>query len=46
MPHYPVLQPDGKLAIWSTIVDHFTCFDSRRRRRAKKLPVGTQIVPR
>lgn len=24
MPHFPVLQPDGKLAVWSTIVDHFT----------------------
>ena len=27
MPHYPVLQPDGQLAIWSTIVDSFTCFN-------------------
>lgn len=27
MPHYPVLQPDGKLAVWSTIVDTFTAFD-------------------
>lgn len=27
MPRYPVLQPDGKLAIWSTIVDKFLCFD-------------------
>lgn len=27
MPHYPVLQPDGLLAVWSTIVDHFTAFD-------------------
>ncbi len=27
MPSYPVKQPDGKLAIWSTIVDHFTAFD-------------------
>ncbi len=23
MPIYPVLQPDGKLAVWSTVVDHF-----------------------
>lgn len=27
MPHYPVLQPDGKIAVWSTIVDSFTAFD-------------------
>lgn len=27
MPSYPVRQPDGQLAIWSTIVDHFTAFD-------------------
>lgn len=27
MPHYPVLQPDGRLAVWSTIVDDFTAFD-------------------
>ena len=27
MPSYPVLQPDGKIAIWSTVVDHFTYFD-------------------
>lgn len=27
MPSYPVLQPDGQLAVWSTIVDHFTAFD-------------------
>lgn len=23
MPQYPVLQPDGNYAIWSTVVDHF-----------------------
>lgn len=28
MPHYPVRQPDGMLAVWSTIVDHFTSFDN------------------
>lgn len=27
MPHYPVRQPDGKLAIYSTIVDCFTVYD-------------------
>ena len=27
MPHYPVRQPDGKLAIYSTIVDAFTMYD-------------------
>ena len=27
MPRYPVRQPDGQLAIWSTIVDHFVGFD-------------------
>lgn len=27
MPHYPVRQPDGKLAVYSTIVDSFTMFD-------------------
>ncbi len=27
MPRYPVLQPDGKLAVWSTIVDKFLGFD-------------------
>ena len=27
MPHYPVLQPNGKLAVWSTIVDCFTALD-------------------
>lgn len=26
MPTYPVLQPDGKLAVWSTVVDHFLAF--------------------
>jgi hypothetical protein len=23
MPQYPVLQPDGQVAVWSTVVDHF-----------------------
>lgn len=27
MPHYPVRQPSGKLAIYSTIVDSFTMYD-------------------
>jgi len=27
MPRYPVLQPDGKLAVWSTIVDTFVAID-------------------
>lgn len=27
MPTYPVLQPDGKIAIWSTVVDNFLGFD-------------------
>jgi hypothetical protein len=27
MPAFPVLQPDGRLAIYSTVVDHFTAFD-------------------
>lgn len=27
MPRYPVLQPDGQLAIFSTIVDAFTVFN-------------------
>ncbi len=30
MPSYPVLQPDGQLAIWSTVVDNFTYFDCDR----------------
>jgi len=28
MPHYPVLQPDGQWAVFSTIVDAFTVFDA------------------
>jgi hypothetical protein len=28
MPHYPVLQPNGKLSVWSAIVDNFTSFDN------------------
>lgn len=27
MPHYPVVQPDGKFAVYSTVVDAFSCFD-------------------
>lgn len=27
MSQYPVLQPNGKLAVWSTIVDHFIALD-------------------
>ena len=27
MPHYPVRQPNGKLAIYSTIVNSFTMYD-------------------
>lgn len=27
MPSYPVLQPNGQLAVWSTVVDHFMAFD-------------------
>ena len=27
MPTYPVKQPDGQLAVWSTVVDHFLAFD-------------------
>jgi len=27
MPAYPVLQPDGQLAVWSTVVDNFIAFD-------------------
>ena len=27
MPKYPVLQPDGKLAVWSTITDTFSYLD-------------------
>lgn len=27
MPRYPVLQPNGKFAVWSTIVDHFIMLD-------------------
>ena len=30
MPQYPVLQPDGKLAVWSTVVDHFIALDCTR----------------
>jgi len=27
MPRYPVLQPDGRIAVWSTIVDTFVGLD-------------------
>ena len=27
MPSYPVLQPNGKIAVWSTVVDHFMALD-------------------
>lgn len=27
MPQYPVLQPNGNIAIWSTVVDHFIALD-------------------
>lgn len=37
MPHYPVLQPDGLLAIWSTIVDDFTCFNCTPIEAAEEL---------
>ena len=28
MPAFPVLQPDGRLAIFSTVVEHFVAFDA------------------
>lgn len=37
MPHYPVLQPDGLLAVWSTIVDHFTAFDCSPTEAAEEI---------
>lgn len=37
MPRYPVLQPDGKLAIWSTIVDHFLAFDCTQDEAVQEL---------
>jgi hypothetical protein len=37
MPHYPVLQPDGLLAVWSTIVDNFVAFDCNQVEAVREL---------
>lgn len=37
MPQFPVLQPDGKLAVWSTIVDHFIALDCTEQDAVKVL---------
>jgi len=37
MPGYPVLQPDGQLAVWSTIVDHFLAFDCAAEKAAQEI---------
>lgn len=37
MPHYPVLQPDGQWAIYSTIVDAFTVMDATTEQALEEL---------
>lgn len=37
MPSYPVLQPDGQLAVWSTIVNHFLAFDCTAEKAAQEI---------
>lgn len=37
MPHYPVLQPNGNLAIWSTIIDSLVAVDLTVEQAAREL---------
>lgn len=43
MPHYPVLQPDGKFAIYSTIVDAFTVMDATAEQALEELTLWHRI---